>query len=87
MSSSRTAGSSGALARRMNASQPPEPRTWFDSRTAVRRERLSRTIAIASTTNATTGDRTGSGCVILWMPSKTEKTAPPVNSTTATMNA
>jgi hypothetical protein len=49
----------------MKASQPAEPRTRFDSRTAVRRERLSSTIAIASTTNATTGDWIGSGCMIL----------------------
>ena len=61
MSSSRTAGSSGALARRMKASQPCLPRTWFDSRTAVRRERLSRTTAIASTTKATAGELIGSG--------------------------
>ena len=65
MSSSRIAGSSGALARRMNASQLSPSRCSLDSRTAVRSEKLSSTMAIARTANATTGECTGSGWVIL----------------------
>ena len=56
MSSSRMAGSSGALARRMNAVQLFRPRTSFVSCTAVRSEKLSRPIAMTSTTNATAGE-------------------------------
>ena len=81
------AGSSGALARRMNAVQPIWPRTSFVSRTAVRGEKLSRAIAMARTTNATTGWWIFSGLMILWTPSYRENSAPTVNSTTATTNA
>ncbi len=86
-SSSRMAGSSGALARRMKAVHPFRPRTRLVSRTAVRSEKLSRQMAIPSTAKATTGDRTGSGLRILWTPSYSENSAPTVNSTTATTNA
>ena len=86
-SSSRMAGSSGALARRINARHPFRPRTRFVSCTAVRSEKLSRPIAMIRTTKATTGEWIGSGLMILWTPSYSENTAPTVNSTTATMNA
>jgi hypothetical protein len=87
MSSSRIAGSSGALARRMKAVQLCRPRELFDSRTAVRSEKLSRPIAMTRTPKAITGERTGSGWVILWTPSYRENRAPTVNSTTATTKA
>ena len=69
MSSSRMAGSSGALAWRMKASQFSPLRASLDSRTAVRSEKLSITAAIPRTANATMGDSSGAGLVILWMPS------------------
>ena len=81
------AGSSGALARRMNAVQPFRPRTRLVSCTAVRSEKLSSAIAMPRTTKATTGERICSGLMILCTPSYSENTAPTVNSTTATTNA
>jgi len=71
----------------MNAVQLLRPRTRFVSCTAVRSEKLSSAIAMARTTNATSGDRMCSGLMIFWTPSYSEKTAPTVNSTTATTNA
>ena len=68
MSSSRMAGSSGALARRMNADQLLRPRTSLVSCTAVRSEKLSRPIAMTSTTNATTGELMCSGLMIFGCP-------------------
>ncbi len=44
-SSSRTTGSSGALARRMNSVQDWAPRVWLDSLMAVRKEKPSARIA------------------------------------------
>ena len=44
-SSSRTTGSSGALARRMNSIQDSVPRVWLDSLMAVRKEKPSATMA------------------------------------------
>ena len=64
-SSSRTAGTSGALARRMKRMirRPglPSPPAWCDSLIAVRNENPSSTAAMASTTSATTGEVIFSG--------------------------
>ena len=90
VSSSTTAGSSGALARLMNRTklrQLAEPRAGRDSLIAVRSENASSAMAMNSTTNATKGEVTCSGCLIRSTPSYTENSAPTVNSTTATMNA
>ncbi len=86
-SSSSTAGTSGALARLMKTRRLIWPGLCLACRTAVRNENPSSAIATASTTKATIGETSVSGCRTRLMPSTTEKTAPTTNSTTATMNA
>ena len=69
-SSSSTTGSSGARARRMNATQDAPPSSGRVSRMAVRNENDSSTIA---TTRTATGTHfhavIGSGWASLWTPS------------------
>ncbi len=87
MSSSSTTGSSGAFARRTNSTQPCLPRTWFDSRIAVRSENDSATIATSSTPIGIHQFSSGCGSWILLMPSRIENSPPTENRMIATMNA
>jgi hypothetical protein len=87
VSSSSTTGSSGALARRTNCTQFAVPRTSFDSRTAVRSENASSTIATSRMATATPGEVSGSCSCSLWNPSYRENSEPRANRTRATTNA
>ena len=60
-SSSRMTGSSGDFELRTNRSQERFPRTLFDSRTAVRKLKLSIEIATSSTTSGTHHQRDSNG--------------------------
>ncbi len=68
-SSSSTTGSSGWRASRTNRNSERSPRERFASRSAVRNEKPSSTIARMSTPYAHCGEVSGSGCWILWTPS------------------
>ena len=86
-SSRSTTGSSGCFACRTNWIQFCEPRTWFDSFTAVRSENDSSPIAMTSTRIGSHGTSSGCGWVSFSTPSYSEKTPPTENRMIDTTNA
>ena len=69
VSSSRVTIRSGSLTRLMKVSQLRPCRSWFDSLTETRSDEPSSTAEMASTANAIHAVVSGSGLMILWMPS------------------
>src|SRR5690625_2614802 len=88
MSSSRMTGSSGDRDRRTKRNSGVVPRTWFASRTAVRSEKLSITIATTSTSTGTQCQEViGCGSENLCQASYRAKQPPRVNRMIETMKA
>ncbi|OLT15763.1 hypothetical protein BJF78_16135 [Pseudonocardia sp. CNS-139] len=85
-SSSSTTGSSGTFDWRMNCHHVLSPLSGRDSWIAVRKEKISSTIATTRITTATIGDVSSSGCASFSMPSYRANTEPSVKSSSATMN-
>lgn len=86
-SSSSTTARSGALVRRMNCHHVCPARADRDSRTAVRNENVSSTIATPSTPNAQPGLSSSVGARTLCEPSYSANSPPTRKIVSATRNA
>ncbi len=86
-SSSSSTGSSGAFERRMNSGHDAPRRSGFDSRTAVRNDDASSTIATRRMATAHCGDSSSCGWRSFSTPSKMANMEPSANSTIDTTKA
>ena len=87
VSSNSTTGSSGTLARRMNAHHDSSPLTCRLSRTAVRSENDSKTIASSRIATAQPAESSSCGLRSFSSPSNSANNEPRVKITSATTNA